>query len=287
MQGCLFLGTVATTTCCRAYNLYLYSTLRILQTPCLRCSIYFRTIYFSPTDNVKFLKAVEYGLSKSTTAVLSPTIILPLGILVPILATKIWHDRPLRQFMIAYRYRVTLIPFLDVLMLVLLQRGRPQTKSGILHFWSAIILSTAGQAIVSSLQNNAQMTFFAHRVDPAIGGSYMTLLNTAANLGGTWPASTVMWLVSRFTSDPICKINVATGEEQCTGGRDPYFALQLLFSILGCIWIFIMGRTVQTVAELPDEAWRTHLLQDEEDYDPEALKSVDVNLYTKQNGKRE
>eukprot|EP00985_Skeletonema_marinoi_P009862 scaffold4639_cov88-Skeletonema_marinoi.AAC.1 len=33
------------------------------------------------SDNVKFLKAVEFGLSKQTTALLSPTIILPLGIL--------------------------------------------------------------------------------------------------------------------------------------------------------------------------------------------------------------
>ena len=36
------------------------------------------------SDNVKFLKAVEFGLSKQTTALLSPTIVLPLGILVPI-----------------------------------------------------------------------------------------------------------------------------------------------------------------------------------------------------------
>jgi PAT family acetyl-CoA transporter-like MFS transporter 1 len=53
------------------------------------------------SDNVKFLKAVEFGLSKQTTALLSPTIILPLGILVPIIGTKIWHGHPLKQFMFA------------------------------------------------------------------------------------------------------------------------------------------------------------------------------------------
>ena len=41
------------------------------------------------SDNVKFLKATEYGMSKQTMALLSPTLILPLGILVPIVATKI------------------------------------------------------------------------------------------------------------------------------------------------------------------------------------------------------
>ena len=134
------------------------------------------------SDNVKFLKAVEYGLSKSTTALLSPTLILPLGILVPIAASKIWHAAPLRQFMRAYEWRVTLIPLLDIFMLRLLKSGQPHDTP---MFWGAVMASTAGQAICNSLQFNAQMTFFASRVDPAIGGSYMTLLNTMANLGGS------------------------------------------------------------------------------------------------------
>ena len=41
------------------------------------------------SDNVKQLKAVEFGLSKQTTALLSPLVILPLGIAVPIIAIKI------------------------------------------------------------------------------------------------------------------------------------------------------------------------------------------------------
>lgn len=61
------------------------------------------------SDNVKFLKAVEFGLSKQTTALLSPTIILPLGILVPIIGTNIWHGHPLKQFMFAYKFRVTFV----------------------------------------------------------------------------------------------------------------------------------------------------------------------------------
>ncbi|MGK3749276.1 MAG: PAT family acetyl-CoA transporter-like MFS transporter 1 [Bacillariaceae sp.] len=134
------------------------------------------------SDNVKFLKAVEYGLSKSTTALLSPTLILPLGILVPLAASKIWHAAPLRQFMRAYEWRVTLIPLLDIFMLRLLKSGQPHDTP---MFWGAVMASTAGQAICNSLQFNAQMTFFASRVDPAIGGSYMTLLNTMANLGGS------------------------------------------------------------------------------------------------------
>lgn len=249
---------------------------QVCKLPSVRWLFLVLLTYRLPTalsDNVKFLKAVEFGLSKSATALLSPTIILPLGILVPIVATKIWHNHPMRQFMMAYRVRVTLVPLLDSLMLYLLRRGFSSTSS--LALWAVIVLSTAAQATVNSLQFNSQMTFFAHRVDPAIGGTYMTLLNTAANLGGTWPASAVMWLVSLLTKDVECKVvTTETGSKQVCSGRDPYFLLQFIFSLLGLGWIALMGNTVRYVAELPDDAWRTHLLDDQED----SLKSVDVEL---------
>jgi MFS transporter, PAT family, solute carrier family 33 (acetyl-CoA transportor), member 1 len=110
------------------------------------------------SDNVKFLKAVEYGLSKSTTALLSPTVILPLGILVPIVATKVWHGQPLDQFMIGYLVRVMIVPILDLAMLAVVKRGKSHTMMERLTFWLAVVSSTAGQAITSSLQFNAQMT---------------------------------------------------------------------------------------------------------------------------------
>jgi len=221
------------------------------------------------SDNVKFLKAVEFGLSKQTTALLSPMIVLPLGILVPIIATKIWHGNPLRQFMLAYKLRVTVVALVDVLMLLGVRSylagglilGGEGTSRAI--FWGLLIASTALQATVHSMQFNAQMTFFAHRVDPAIGGSYMTLLNTFANLGGTWPSSFVMYLVGQFTVPPVCTVG-DDGADVCTGGSDAYFPLQLGLSILGCAWIFFMSKRVYHVAELPDDAWRTHIGEGED-----------------------
>ena len=59
----------------------------VVQLPAVHSLILILLTYRLPcalSDNVKFLKAVEFGLSKQTTAMLSPTIVLPLGILVPI-----------------------------------------------------------------------------------------------------------------------------------------------------------------------------------------------------------
>jgi PAT family acetyl-CoA transporter-like MFS transporter 1 len=257
----------------------------VCQLPAVRWLFLILVTYRLPTalsDNVKFLKAVEYGLSKSTTAMLSPTLILPLGILVPLVAAKIWHMEPLRQFIRAYEWRVTLIPLLDVFMLRLLKNGYPHNTW---LFWMAVVASTAGQAIVNSLQFNAQMTFFASRVDPAIGGSYMTLLNTAANLGGTWPASFVMGLVGLLTSD--------SGESSASSWHsDPYVALQTIFSVLGVAWIFVLGPRLKKLAVLPDDAWRTHLLDGKETGsigDMESGGAMDLSRWTnaKNDGKVE
>jgi PAT family acetyl-CoA transporter-like MFS transporter 1 len=212
------------------------------------------------SDNVKFLKAVELGLSKSTTALLSPTLILPLGILVPLVASKIWHSAPLRQFMRAYEWRITIVPLLDVVMLRLLRNGHPHNTS---VFWGAVVASTACQAITSSLQFNAQMTFFASRVDPAIGGSYMTLLNTMANLGGTWPASFVMKLLSWLTPDGSSSSSSTSSSASSWFGGDPYELVQIIFTVLGILWVIFLGPVVRRLAALPDDAWRTHLLDNE------------------------
>lgn len=45
----------------------------------------------------------------------------------------------------------------------------------------------------------AVMAFFAKISDPAVGGTYMTLLNTVCNLGGNWPTAVVLWLVDVLT----------------------------------------------------------------------------------------
>ena len=38
----------------------------------------------------------------------------------------------------------------------------------------------------------AQMALFNRVADPRIGGTYMTMLNTLANLGGQWPGTLVL-----------------------------------------------------------------------------------------------
>lgn len=45
----------------------------------------------------------------------------------------------------------------------------------------------------------AIMAFFARISDPAVGGTYMTFLNTLCNLGGNWPATAALYFVDTLT----------------------------------------------------------------------------------------
>lgn len=64
------------------------------------------------------------------------------------------------------------------------------------------------------------MAFFAKVSDPAVGGTYMTLLNTLCNLGGNWPATAALWFVDSLTfrqcsSDPSNDCSTITEREVC------------------------------------------------------------------------
>jgi len=54
----------------------------------------------------------------------------------------------------------------------------------------------------------------------------MTLLNTFANLGGTWPSSFIMLAIGHYTVPSDCSVG-DDGVEVCVGGRDAYFPLQV------------------------------------------------------------
>jgi len=220
----------------------------------------------SLSDNVKLLKAMELGLSKQTIAWLTPLILLPLAIVVPILANKKFSFLPhpptaLQQFLFAYKIRVTVVPMVDMFMLWIVRQHFQEGKPNPILLGTSILVSTALQAFVHNVQSNAQMSFFAQRVDPAIGGTYMTLLNTAANLGGTWPASLIMYLLGKVTSW------FTFGSSEGGGSIyriDAYFPMQIILCALGIFWIWHFGDFVKHIEHAAPEAWRTPVeLEDE------------------------
>lgn len=110
------------------------------------------------------------------------------------------------------------------------------------------------------------MSFHARISDPAIGGTYMTLLNTLTNLGGMWPATLSLWMLDYFTirrcsaDGSHCWFG-ATDQCKALNGKcetwiDGYYTETLFFLIIGLIWLRLFKRSLLKLQKLPLSAWK-------------------------------
>jgi len=58
--------------------------------------------------------------------------------------------------------------------------------SGTAKFYAWLVTTVVLQQVAMNFMFVSQMAFFSRISDPTIGGTYMTLLNTIANVGGRW-----------------------------------------------------------------------------------------------------
>lgn len=125
----------------------------------------------------------------------------------------------------------------------------------------------------------ADMSFFAKISDPLIGGTYMTLMNTISNLGGSWVQTFFLWLVD-FISYRRCIfdesiLNNSTLtlplENKCvdkiekeiclkSGGYchtdiDGYY-IEVCFNVVyGIIWFYFGRKLIIHLQNLPTSDW--------------------------------
>ncbi len=82
-----------------------------------------------------------------------------------------------------------------------------------------------------------QGAFFAHISDAAIGGTYLTLLNTVSNFGSAWPKSLVLYSVDKLTHASC----VAAGgallqiEQSCSSGAGMCIGVHVFVIIIFCL----------------------------------------------------
>ncbi|SCV68604.1 BQ2448_725 [Microbotryum intermedium] len=174
-------------------------------------------------DAATSLKLLEKGLKKEDLA-LAVLIDFPFQILFGYLAAK-WSkgDKPLKPWLLAMWTRLGW-----AIASMLLIKFFPQGNISTSYFWLVVFCTVgsgfsrwASRAFVSdrvTLVDHADCridsstvqfvgisSFHTQIADPLIGGTYMTLLNTVSNLGGTWPRYFVLKGVDAF-STAVCEI---------------------------------------------------------------------------------
>ncbi|EPS26829.1 putative membrane protein [Penicillium oxalicum] len=153
-------------------------------------------------------------------------------------------------------------------------------------FW--YLLTVIFEHVISTFMNTVMFVaisaFHARIADPAIGGTYMTLLATVSNLGGTFPRYFILKLVDLFTEATCIPPTVAppadtlkdtlitqafscalepeknrclNGGGVCQVDRDGYYITNMICVLIGTITFFMFIKPAATkLQSLPLRAWR-------------------------------
>jgi len=129
--------------------------------------------------------------------------------------------------------------------------------------------------VASNAMFVAQMALFAKVSDPRIGGTYMTLLNTMANLGYKWTSQLFLYLTDKtdqYLEGPdICstmteeKCNTGCGWDNLTctgttwkenvGKHNGFYYMMVLFSAFGIVWMYMVSDKVEEMQKKPLKDW--------------------------------
>ncbi|GAA5904324.1 hypothetical protein JCM8208_006836 [Rhodotorula glutinis] len=239
------------------------------------------------SDAATSLKLLEKGLRKEDLA-LAVLIDFPFQILFGYLAAK-WSKgaRPLRPWMVAMWTR---LGWAAVSMALIAKF--PKGEIGNAYF-ALVVLCTVGSSFSSTVQFVGISAFHTQIADPLIGGTYMTLLNTVSNLGGTWPKFFVLKGIdalsvavchvrsssldadgaSSSSSSHVGEMDLVVRSAECVsdhgkaacaqlGGecvteRDGYYAVSAVCIVAGAVllWTFV-GPVARKLQSLPGSAWR-------------------------------
>nr|XP_019014711.1 uncharacterized protein I206_00797 [Kwoniella pini CBS 10737]OCF53492.1 hypothetical protein I206_00797 [Kwoniella pini CBS 10737] len=232
-------------------------------------------IGFMVNDSVTGLKLLEKGLSKEDLAI-AVLVDFPAQMAVGWLAAK-WSQgsNVLKPWLYAFWARLAMAAIATVVV-----KGFPKGPIGNGYF-GLVIITTLLSSLTSTVQFVGICAFHTQIADPLIGGTYMTLLNTVSNLGGTWPKPLILRSVDVLT---IASCSVPTsifekgitstnecvseaGKHACSaaGGecavlRDGYYIMSMVCVTLGAmILIGFVLPTVKRLSALPMSAWRVRI----------------------------
>lgn len=163
------------------------------------------------------VQLIEYGMPKEEIALLSPLLVLA-GIFIPLaVAPYTAGPRPLDVFLRSYVPRL-LLGVLYALLLPLAAWAYRVPGLAPLSFRLYFLLCVGLREVAANAMFVSQMAFFARVSDPRLGGTYMTLLNTVSNLGGSWPKTLSLSLLDTATARDCRQYHHQHHQQQPGGG---------------------------------------------------------------------
>ncbi|KAJ2161724.1 hypothetical protein GGF46_001228 [Coemansia sp. RSA 552] len=231
------------------------------------CVLLVAKLGFIPNDSTTQLKLIERGLHREDMA-LAVLIDFPVQIFFGYYAAR-WSQgvSKMRPWRVAFILRL-LCSVLGMLTVHFFPEDGLTTG----YFYVVLLTKVAG-SMASTVQFVGMSAFITQIADPVIGGTYMTLLNTLSNFGGTWPVYFIMRAVDYFTS-ATCLLPAGMGQSfdcstqesssrcaadggSCNVRWDGYYIVSSACTMLALALYFSYIRpTVLHLERLPTHLWR-------------------------------
>lgn len=234
-------------------------------------------IGFQANDAVTNLKLLDKGFGTDNLA-LTVLIDFPFEIVLGYYVGK-WSQEytPMRIWCWGFVGRLIAALFAQFTVIVFPEGGVTQWYLGL------VIVEHCFSTFMNTVMFVAVAAFHAKIADPAIGGTYMTLLATVCNLGGTFPRYFVLRLVDALTTatchpgeqksaahlkGPLVtspfSCAVQADKERCENGggtcemiRDGYYLVNIICVVIGIVtFVTFIRPKVLHLQALPLRAWR-------------------------------
>jgi PAT family acetyl-CoA transporter-like MFS transporter 1 len=223
------------------------------------------------------LKLIEYGVPKDKIAQLAIPLV-PVQIVLPFLISRYTAGpKPMLFYIKAFPVRL-FMTVIFALWVYYTPRMMVNNEFPFYYYIAIVAIYMVYQVPFRSMYV-ADMSFFAKISDPLVGGTYMTLMNTISNLGGSWVQSFFLWLVDKITwrsclfsedalshnstllpLDNKCETKVAKELCAASGGKchidiDGYYIEICINVVYGIIWFYFGRKLIIHLQNLPTKDW--------------------------------
>jgi len=224
----------------QAISIFKLKPVQILCTILLSCKI-----AFSCVDGAASFKLQDYGMPKADISTISPILII-VSLILPAVSGNLVANKPLDIFMIGIPLKI----LTSIFYWAIIQQTKlvyAGGKSPDIYYFCSLVLVLVTHQVAGDLIFSSMMSFFTKVADPTIGGTYMTLLNTIANLGSKWTAAS-LWLLPKITYTQ-CE------GDSCQITLDGYTIQTFACAAIGFLWIVLMKGNINKLKFSTTEDW--------------------------------
>ncbi|VVC36429.1 Major facilitator superfamily domain,Acetyl-coenzyme A transporter 1 [Cinara cedri] len=224
-------------------------------------------IGFATTD-VTTLKLIDAGVSKENITITN-TVLMGVNIIITLIASKYTTGKKSMIILVkSFLIRLTLnIPFAIFVFYTpqWMEYNRTENIS-MYYLYATFIILLSMQQVVSNIMFVCTMAVFSQKSDPRFGSTYMTLLNTFANLGNMLSNATAFGIIDiltfkRSSFDPENKLPMLNCLKKNKGDCevDGYYIEVALFSILGIVWYVIFKNILKNLQYRSISHWTVNV----------------------------